>query len=125
MRSVEEWIGKSDDTPAPPRVRLRQYERDKGICQCGCGTKIRPGDKWETDHRVALVNGGENREGNLTTLLAKHHKIKTAADVALKSKDRRVRMKHIGIKKSGRKIPGSIGSGLRKRINGEVYRVSE
>ena len=29
-RSVPEWIGKTDDTPAPPRVRLRVLERCEG-----------------------------------------------------------------------------------------------
>ena len=104
MRSVDEWFSKRDDAPIPPRVRLRVFDRDKGRCQCGCGIKIVPGDKWETDHIRALINGGEHCESNLQTLLSAHHKIKTRADVGLKAKSDRIRKRHLGIKKRGRKI---------------------
>lgn len=99
-RSTNEWIGKTDDAAIPPRVRLRQFERDGGICQCGCNIKISARDKWETDHIDAIINGdGENRESNLQTLLAEHHKAKTKLDVKLKAKVARVRKKNLGIKK--------------------------
>ena len=29
-RSVAEWVGATPDTPVPPRVRLRVFERDEG-----------------------------------------------------------------------------------------------
>jgi 5-methylcytosine-specific restriction protein A len=112
VRSVPEWIGKTDDAPFPPRVRLRIFERDKGVCQCGCGIQIRPGDKWQTDHKIALVNGGENRESNGRTILTEHHKGKTAEDVAEKSRTYRVKARHLGIKKRRRTIPG-------RRFNGD------
>lgn len=111
-RSVPEWIGRTDDTAIPPRVRVRVFERDGGVCQCGCGIKIRPGDKWQTDHGKAIINGGENRESNLGTYLEGHHKIKTRRDVAEKSKVYRVKAKHLGVKKRRRTIPG-------RRFNGE------
>lgn len=63
-RTVEEWVGRSDDSVAPPRVQLRVLLKFDGICQCGCGQKIWP-DKWQLDHALALINGGENRESNL------------------------------------------------------------
>jgi 5-methylcytosine-specific restriction protein A len=104
-RSVAEWIGAKPDTPIPPRVRLRVFERDNGRCQCGCRSVIRPGMKWETDHTIALVNGGENRESNLRTLLAAHHREKTRVDVREKSVIRRKRAKSLGIKpNTGKKI---------------------
>lgn len=99
MRSVPEWIGKTDDAAIPPRVRLRVFDGDKGVCQCGCGIKIRSGDAWDTDHKVALANGGENRESNLQTLLRGHHRIKTRADVAQKATDYRKRKSNLGLKK--------------------------
>lgn len=121
-RAVPEWIGKTDDTPVPPQVRLRVFEKDKGICQCGCKIKIM-GALWETDHTQAIINGGQNRESNLRTLLAKHHKVKTAADVREKSIVRRKRMKFLGIApKKGRPMPGSKASGLRRRMDGTVER---
>lgn len=98
-RSVPEWIGRTPDSKIPPRVRVRVFMRDDGRCQCGCGRRITVGDKWQTDHRIALTNGGENRERNLFTLLTAHHKVKTRADVAEKSKVARMRAKHLGIKK--------------------------
>ena len=95
-RTVEEWIGKTDDSVPPPRVRLRVFEAHKGICHIS-GRKIMAGEKWELDHVVALINGGENRETNLAPALSFAHKIKTRADVAEKSKVARIRAKHLGI----------------------------
>jgi 5-methylcytosine-specific restriction protein A len=117
MRTVREWIGKSDDTRPPPRVRLRVFIRDDGTCQCGCKLRITLKDRWQTDHRIALINGGENRETNLVTLLDGHHKIKTREDVALKSKTYRLRRKQAGLKKR-RSILGW------RRFNGEIVRAS-
>lgn len=119
-RTVDEWIGKSDSTPVPTRVRIRQYIRDNGICQCGCTTKIQVGDKWETDHTTAIANGGVNRENNLRTLLSAHHKLKTKADVAEKSVTARIRAKHLGLKKPRtitrwRRFDGSIREAGRER----------
>lgn len=121
-RTVKEWIGKTDDTPAPPRVRLRVHDRDGGICQCGCGRKIMPGEKWDTDHRTAIINGGENRESNLQTLLAEHHKVKTRADTREKSRVRRKRAKHLGIKRTSRPLPCGRGSPWKRTMDGKVVR---
>lgn len=99
MRSVPEWIGKTDDEAPPPRVRVRVFERFKGVCQCGCGIVIRPGMPWQADHKDALINGGENREKNLVPILTDHHKVKTAADVAVKSKTYRMKAAHVGVRK--------------------------
>ena len=116
MRSVEEWIGKTDDSAIPPRVRLRVFEKYSGVCYLS-GVKIRPGDKWEIEHVQALCNGGEHRESNMAPALVAAHKGKTAADRREKAKNDRVRKRHLGIKK-----PRSI-LGWRK-FNGEVVRAS-
>lgn len=105
MRSTDDWQGKTDDTAIPPRVRVRVFDRDKGICQCGCTIKIQAGDKWETDHTIAIANGGTNTESNLRTLLAAHHKIKTRADVAEKSMTYRKRAKHLGLRPTRQAAP--------------------
>src|SRR5262245_10360065 len=120
-RTVPEWIGKTDDDPVPPRVRLRQFERDNGCCR-GCGRKLRPGDKWKTDHIKALINGGENREKNLQTLGECCEPQKTANDVAEKSDVYESRLRHVGIKRKskGRPMPGTRASGIRKRMSGLV-----
>jgi len=97
-REVPEWIGATPDTPVPDRVRVRVFVRFDGLCQ-ECGTKI-VGKRWVCDHRIALINGGENRETNLGPIHeACDRKTKTPRDVREKSKVARVRKKHLGIKK--------------------------
>jgi 5-methylcytosine-specific restriction protein A len=97
-REVPEWIGSSPDAKVPPRVRLRIFDREDGKCWIS-GRKIRPGDLWDLDHKVALINGGEHRESNLFPALRDKHREKTREDVAEKSKVARVRSKHVGIRK--------------------------
>ena len=117
-RTVKEWIGRTDDDPVPPRVRLRVFLKFKGVC-CECGVKIR-GRRWVCDHRKAIVNGGENRERNLGPIHeACDKKVKTPRDVAEKKINNRVQMKHLGIKKrKGRPMPGSRDSGIKMKIGG-------
>lgn len=119
-REVPEWIGKTPDTPAPPRVKLRVFERYKGICYLS-GRKIMPGDKWQLEHPLAIINGGENRESNMAPALVTPHKVKTAADVAQKAKNDRVRKRHLGIKKPSR-FACSRNSRWKKKIDGTVER---
>lgn len=121
-RSVKEWIGKTDNTPAPPRVRIRVFEFYQGVCQI-TGRKIRPGDKWELDHIIALVNGGENRESNLHPVLAEAHKAKTRADVKEKADIARKKAKHLGLHKpKGRPMAGTKRSGWKRKLDGTVER---
>jgi 5-methylcytosine-specific restriction protein A len=120
-RSVPEWIGATPDTAIPPRVRLRVFEAHGGVCHIS-GRKIRAGEKWEADHVIALINGGENREANLAPALSDKHKAKTAADVRQKADVARKRQKHLGIKTdSGRKIQSrGFDKTRRKKLNGTV-----
>jgi 5-methylcytosine-specific restriction endonuclease McrA len=101
-RALPEWIGAKPDTRVPARVRLRVFEAHGGRCYL-TGVKIMPGDAWELDHRIALINGGENRESNLAPALKAPHRVKTTKDVNVKAKIASVRQKHLGVKKpSGR-----------------------
>jgi len=120
-RSVPEWIGATPDTAIPPRVRLRVFEAHGGVCHIS-GRKIRAGEKWEADHVIALINGGENREANLAPALSDKHKAKTAADVRQKADVARKRQKHLGIKTdSGRKLQSrGFDKTRRKKLNGTV-----
>lgn len=95
-RSVDEWIGKTDDSMPPPRVRLRIFDAHGGVCHIS-QRKIRAGELWDLDHVLALCNGGENRESNLAPALRDRHREKTADDVKQRAKDDRVRAKHLGI----------------------------
>lgn len=93
-RSVAEWIGKTDNTPIPDRVRLRVFDKHDGRCYI-CTRKILAGEYWEADHVHALVNGGPNRESNLAPACCNCCRPKTAADVAEKSAVATKRKKHI------------------------------
>lgn len=95
-RSVPEWVGSSDDAAIPSRVRLRVFEAHGGKCWIS-GRKIMPGEAWDLDHKVALINGGEHRETNLAPALREVHRAKTREDVAIKSKVARQRAKHLGV----------------------------
>lgn len=121
-RSVPEWVGATDDAKVPPRVRLRIWEREEGRCWIS-GRKIMPGEPWELDHKVALINGGQHRESNLFPALKDKHREKTKEDVAIKKETVRVRSKFLSIRKpKGRPMPGTRASGLRKRFDGTVER---
>lgn len=120
-RSTDEWIGKTDDEAIPPRVRVRVFQRYNGVCQ-ECGNKIIT-RAWICDHRIAIINGGENRENNLGPIHEACDKTKTKADVALKSANYKKTAKRLGVKlKKSRPIPGSKASGWKRKINGTIER---
>lgn len=116
-RTVTEWIGKTDDEQVPPRVRLRVFRKFLGIC-AECGFKIL-GGKWVCDHRIALINGGENRESNLQPIHGRCDAVKTPRDVQQKAKNDRVMARHIGIeRRRSRPMPGSRNSPIKMKIGG-------
>lgn len=126
-RSTPEWIGKTDDTAIPPRVKARVMEKQGGKC-CFCNRKLgMAGEVIEFDHIIALINGGENRENNLQAAcgMCGGHKAKTREDVAEKSRVARKKAKHFGFTKPKALIPGSKGSGYRRKMDGTVVWVSE
>ena len=102
-RSVPLWIGKTDDSAIPPRVRVRVFERFGGICQLS-RRKIMAGEKWELDHIIPLIAGGRHAEDNLQPVLVAPHKLKTRDDVADKAKVARIRAKHLGQWPKGQRI---------------------
>lgn len=104
MRAVSEWVAAHDDQKIPDRVKLRIWQREGGRCYLS-GKIIRPGDKYEFEHVIALANGGEHRESNIRLALKAPHKIKSAQDRRQQAKSDRIRKRHLGIKKSGKKIP--------------------
>lgn len=118
-RSVAEWRGATPDSPVPARVRLRVFERYKGCCYLS-GRKIRPGERWDLEHIIALSLGGEHAESNLAPALVAPHRIKTKADRRIKAKNDRVSKGHLGIKKPRtitrwRKFSGEIVISTRER----------
>jgi len=77
-RSTPEWIGATDDSAIPARVKVRVFDKLGGCCAlCTrriCGT-LRPA----YDHDVAIINGGRNAESNLQLLCMPCHAGKTKA----------------------------------------------
>lgn len=121
-RSVPEWQGATPDTKAPPRVRLRVWEREGGCCH-RCRRKIAAGEGWTLEHVTALINGGANAESNLALTCDWCLPGKNAEDVAEKAVNARRRAKHIGAKPPPRNpIPGSKASGWKRTISGQTVR---
>lgn len=110
MRTVPEWIGKTDDSRPPLSVKLRIFARYEGRCHIS-KAKIGVGDAWDVEHIRPLWQAapGEtlNRESNLAPALKEPHRQKTAAEASIKAKADRVRAKHLGIyPKPVRKLQG-------------------
>ena len=120
MRSVPEWIGKHDDQPVPAHVQARIFETHHGVCHVS-GRKIRPGEKWEVEHIIALCNGGEHRESNLAPALVQPHREKTARDRKIKAKNDRVRCKHLGIRGKS-KFATSKDGPYKQKLDGTIVR---
>ncbi len=95
-RKIPEWVADHDDQKVPPRVKARIFTACGGRCY-RTGRKIRAGDTWHLDHKIALCNGGEHREQNLAPILEDAHKEKTQEDLDIRTKTDRMRQKHLGI----------------------------
>lgn len=95
-RSVPEWIGKTDDTPIPDRVKERISRGAEDTC-LRCNRKLGGKLQARFDHVIPLILGGQNREMNIQLLCDDCHTAKTRLDVKLKAKVARVRKKHLGI----------------------------
>ena len=102
-RSTREWFGKTDDSPIPPRVKLRVKVRANDCCQI-CGIRVYRGG--EIDHIEPVINSTPqfflNRESNLRFLCRNCHSAKTAKDVKQKSADAKTQKHMAGFKPKGR-----------------------
>jgi 5-methylcytosine-specific restriction protein A len=99
-RTVEEWIGKTDDSTPTDACKRRILDRQGWTCAVS-GVEFRDGIKAEYDHVTPLWLGGENRESNLQALTAKAHAAKTKAEATVRAKVHRNQIKRVhGKKKS-------------------------
>ena len=97
-----------------------------GDCCAECRRPVGGAAGLEWDHEIALELGGEDALANLRPLCRMCHRAKTAADATAIGKARRMQQRSRGIRRQARRIiPGSVGSGFRKRLNGDVVRVQE
>lgn len=105
MRSLPEWIGKTDDTPPSTACKRRILSRQDNCCAL-TGRPFTAKEKPEFDHKVALWLGGKNSESNLHAIHKTEHKDKTAAEAKVRAKVNGQHDAHFGIKaKTKRPIP--------------------
>lgn len=122
-RTIPEWFGTNDDSPLPTRVKVRIWGRAHARCadcgrKCGIG-----GERFQYDHIIAVINGGQNREKNIRLLCLECHTKKTKDDVAEKAVAYRKKAKlAIGLRKTARPMPGSRNSKWKKCLDGRVVR---
>jgi 5-methylcytosine-specific restriction endonuclease McrA len=103
-RAVPEWIGRTPESMPTVKVLLRIFDRQDGICACGCNTRMNfERDQIDCDHRVALKDGGENREANLQLLLRRHHITKTSAEAVARAEAERHKAKAFTVTRERRK----------------------
>jgi len=102
-----------------PRQRLKIWEDHGGKC-CICGERIDgTREPWIIEHCRPLGLAGSNEHSNLGPAHRDCADAKTSDDVRRISKAKRVKQKHIGIKKTqSRPIPGSKASGWKKKFDG-------
>lgn len=104
------------------KVKVAAFARCGGLCE-KCSARLSPG-KIDYDHIIPDALGGEPTLDNCAVLCRSCHRgagSKTSADVKIIAKAKRVAAKHTGAKAAPRrKIPGSKGSGVRKRMDGTV-----
>ncbi len=111
----------------PAKVKVAAFERSGGLCE-RCKARLGPGNV-EYDHVLADWLGGEPTLENCEALCRACHRGpggKTAQDVKVIAKAKRVGRSHIGAApKSRNPLPGGKSSGWRKRMDGTVVRRGE
>lgn len=106
----------------PKKIKLAAFQRSLGSCE-ECHARLTPG-KFEYDHIKEATFNGEPTLDNCRVVCTPCHTRKTSQRAAVIAKSNRQRAKHLGIKRKGRKIPGSKGSGFRRRFDGTVWKES-
>lgn len=101
-RKTKEWVGKTADSKIPDRVRDRIFETHGKTCHV-CKGQITPGQRWDTDHVVALKDWTDEGHGNREFNLAPAHDVchlgKTAKENSARAPISRKKQKHNGSKK--------------------------
>lgn len=111
---LKEWIGKTPESMPGQIVLLRLYAKQNGLCACGC-TRVMSfeRDVIHCDHKIALADGGENRESNLQLMLEEHHVAKTKDENIARGKERTHKAKAFKMHRTASRLRG--GGGFPKR----------
>lgn len=81
------------------------------------------GSTWHADHDLLHDSGGVTEIENGRALCLSCHGYKTAKhDIPTSAKNRRVREKATGIRRTSNPMPGSRASGWRRKMDGTVER---
>jgi 5-methylcytosine-specific restriction protein A len=104
------------------KTKAEAFALAKGRCKCGVKLSVRTGIHY--DHIIPDAVDGGNDLSNCQVLCKTCHGIKTdKKDKGEIAETFRIRDKHTNaFVKSGRPMPGSKASGIRKRMNGTVER---
>lgn len=115
-------VGTTPRKPMSPMRKLRIFEAHGGICIL-CGLKIHGGrgEKWIVEHVRALVLGGEDTDANCGPAHETCRRVKDKADIASASKAKRMKAKHLGIKRRST-FPCGRNTPFKKRMDGSVVR---
>lgn len=114
MRSVDEWIGKTDDSAPSNGCKRRILDRQGWKCAIS-DVEFRDGVKAVFDHITPLWLGGENRESNLQALTVKAHAGKTKSEAKVRAKVNRIQLQRVSGKKK------SSWGDLSRKMDGTVY----
>jgi 5-methylcytosine-specific restriction protein A len=117
------------------KVRVAAFQRSGGFCEChrlvnvpgivpgGCGARLEAG-RINYEHIIPDNVGGEPTLDNCAVLTRTCWRIKTDGyDAPIVAKGRRRERAHIGAKTRSRNLmPGSKGSGWKRKMDGTVER---
>jgi len=115
---MNEDVGTTQRRPLNTRRKLSIWEREKGLCML-CGCRLQTGH-FIYEHVRALELGGADEDDNIRLTCLPCAGNKTRDDHSRAAKAKRVKSKHLGLKKSKNPLPGSRGSKWRKKIDGSV-----
>lgn len=116
---MTEDVGTTPRKPLSPRDRLAMWERHKGICVT-CKMKIDGvREKWIDEHVIPLGLGGSNDLSNRGPAHLACAKVKTQNDVKAIAKSKRVKQRHLGIKKQSSFQTAKTGK-YKQRMDGTL-----
>ncbi|AWN52720.1 HNH endonuclease [Methylobacterium sp. 17Sr1-1] len=100
--------------------RLQAWERTKGVCVI-CETPIDGvRERWIVEHIRALELGGADDLENMGPAHEGCARAKTRDDHAFTARAKRQKILHLGAATTSHPLPGSRGSPLKRKINGQV-----
>lgn len=120
---MTEDVGTTKRKNMTPRLRLKIWEAYKGICVLCNGKIDGVRERWVAEHIIPLSLGGADDESNMAPVHEGCALAKTfgkSGDIAKAAKAKRVKSKHLGIKKSKNPLPGGKGSKFKKKVDGSV-----